>query len=85
MHPQFQVLTPRWFLRAYVYTGSIGEFRYRFQHNNGDTIHAAVYSRVCFELATDITERDFPWTDEGVDALRHWLQERYEAFVSSQG
>ena len=30
MHPQFAALTPRWFKRAFVYTGSIGEFRYRF-------------------------------------------------------
>ena len=30
MHPQFAELTPRWFKRAFVYTGSIGDFRYRF-------------------------------------------------------
>ncbi len=82
MHPQFQDFTPQWFKRAYVYTGSIGDFRYRFQHNNGDTIHAAVYSRVCFELATDVVERDFPWTDQGVKDLQQWIQERYEAFVA---
>ena len=28
MHPQFAELTPRWFKRAFVYTGSIGEFRF---------------------------------------------------------
>jgi len=85
MHPQFQDLTPRWFRRAYVYTGSIGDFRYRFQHNNGDTIKVSVYSRVCYELADDVTEREFPWTEEGVAELRQWLQERYEAFVNAQG
>ena len=31
MHPQFSELTPRWFKRAFVYTGSIGDFRYRFE------------------------------------------------------
>ena len=30
MHPQFSELNPRWFKRAFVYTGSIGDFRYRF-------------------------------------------------------
>ena len=30
MHPQFAELTPNWFNRAFIYTGSIGEFRYRF-------------------------------------------------------
>ena len=34
MHPDFAVLTPRWFKRAFVYTGSIGEFRYRFANDS---------------------------------------------------
>ncbi len=84
MHPQFQDFTPQWFKRAYVYTGSIGDFRYRFFHNTDDVIHAAVYSRVCFELADDVTERDFPWTEEGVRALQQWVQERYEAFAARE-
>ena len=33
MHPQFACLTPHWFYRAYVYTGSIGDFRYRFDRD----------------------------------------------------
>ena len=84
MHPQFQDLTPQWFKRAYVYTGSIGDFRYRFAHSDEETLHAAVYSRLCFELADDVVERDFPWTDEGVAALQQWLQERYEAFQAER-
>ena len=84
MYPQFQDLTPQWFKRAYVYTGSIGDFRYRFAHSDEETLHAAVYSRLCFELADDVVERDFPWTDEGVAALQQWLQERYEAFQAER-
>ena len=30
MHPQFEQLNERWFLRAFNYTGSIGDFRYRY-------------------------------------------------------
>ncbi len=84
MHPQFQMLNVRFFLRAYVYTGSIGDFRYRFAHEDKTTIHAAVYTKLCFEKAQDVTVRDFPWTEEGVGSLRQWLQERYEAF-SAEG
>ena len=80
MHPQFQPLTPQWFKRAYIYTGSIGDFRYRFAHDNEETLHVSVYSKVCFELADDVVSRDFPWTDEGVAALQQWVQERYEEF-----
>ena len=84
MHPQFQDFTPQWFKRAYVYTGSIGDFRYRFAHNDEETLHAAVYSRVCFELATDVVEQDFPWTDQGVADLQQWVQAQYEAFAKGQ-
>ena len=43
MHPQFAALTPRWFKRAFVYTGSIGEFRYRFATDkDAGLLHAAV-------------------------------------------
>ena len=54
MHPQFAELTPTWFKRAFVYTGSIGEFRYRFagDKDNG-VLHTAVYSNLCYELAQD--------------------------------
>ena len=70
MHPQFAELTPTWFNRAFVYTGSIGEFRYRFagDKDNG-VLHTAVYSNLCYELAQDKEERDFPWNEEGVEAL----------------
>ena len=49
MHPQFAEFTPRWFKRAFVYTGSIGEFRYRFKTDkDAGLLHAAVYSQLCF-------------------------------------
>ena len=62
MHPDFAVLTPRWFKRAFVYTGSIGEFRYRFANDSENhLIHAAVYTHFCYEVATDVEEKDFSW------------------------
>ena len=71
MHPQFTELTPRWFKRAFIYTGSIGEFRYRFNNDaKENVIHAAVYSQLCYELAADVAEQDFPWDDDGVEALK---------------
>ena len=49
MHPQFAELTPRWFKRAFVYTGSIGDFRYRFDMGKEKGIlHTAVYSVYCY-------------------------------------
>ena len=80
MHPNFEVLTPRWFKRAFVYTGSIGEFRYRFANDKEHSlIHAAVYTHFCYEMAKDVQEQDFPWDEEGVEQLKVWLQEKLEA------
>ncbi len=83
MHPDFAQLTPAWFLRAFVYTGSIGDFRYRFAHEDKATLHAAVYTVFCYEQAADRMEQDFPWTEEGVEQLKAWLQERYDHFTAA--
>ena len=81
MHPQFACLTPHWFYRAYVYTGSIGDFRYRFDRDaDANMLHTAVYSRLCYEVADDVQKRDFSWDDAGVEELKSWLQRQYEAF-----
>lgn len=85
MHPYFQELTPRWFKRAFVYTGSIGDFRYRFANDFSEkVIHAAVYSRYCYEVATDVTEQDFSWDEDGVHTLQLWLQAALERFQSDR-
>ena len=83
MQAFFENLTPRWFQRAHVYVGSIGpcfhDFRFRFvQDEKERRITASVYSDVCFELATDVETREFPWTEEGVEDLKQWLEEKYQ-------
>ena len=80
IHEQFQPLTVQWFKRAFVYTGSIGDFRYRYATDK-TVIHAATYSVYCYEAAQDKTEKDFPWTEDGVEELKTWMQSQYEAFL----
>lgn len=81
MHPDFAVLTPQWFKRAFVYTGSIGDFRYRFATDaSAGLLHAAVYTVYCYEVANDVVQQDFPWDEEGVKQMQSWLQEQYDAF-----
>ncbi len=83
MHPQFSPLTVQWFYRAYVYTGSIGEFRYRYARDkDAGLIHAAVYSHYCYEAAQDTVTQDFPWTEEGVAALQQWMQSQLDTFTA---
>lgn len=86
----FSCITPNWLHRAYVYTGSVGpfahDFRYRLEQDEANgQIHAAAYSKVCYEVADDVEKADFPWDDEGAAQLRQWLQSRYEAFTAGEG
>ena len=90
MLQRFSVITPRWLDRASYYTGSVGplgqDFRYRFQQDTeNQTIKASVYSRICYEKATDVQEEIFPWDEEGIVRMRQWLQENYEAFCRREG
>lgn len=86
MQECFARLTPNWLQRAFVYTGSIGrpfhDFRYRLAQDAAErVIHAAAYSKCCYELAEDRLEKDFPWDEAGVEDLKRWLDEQYEAFM----
>lgn len=84
MCPQFEVLTPHWFNRAFIYTGSIGDFRYRFAADKkAELLHAAVYTVLCYEKATDVTAQDFSWDEDGVAQLKEWLQAHYDAFLKA--
>ena len=83
MHPQFAQLTPQWFKRAFVYTGSIGDFRYRYATDkDNQQLHVAIYTVYCYEVAKDVQVRDFSWDESGVEELKQWLQSSYEAFLA---
>ena len=76
MDGAFDFLTLEFFTRASVYPGSLGTFRYRFQQSGrmGDgQLQAWVYENICFELAKDAETETFPWTEEGISALKDWL------------
>lgn len=88
MHKRFQVLTPHWLNRAHMYNGSIGpfgnDFRYQMKMDkDSGVVHAAAYSRWCKEKADDVVARDFPWDDDGIEALKQWLQAMYESFLEN--
>ena len=83
MERKFDFLNMQFFTRASVYPGSIGTFRYRFQRNGwlnkeDSTIQVWVYENVCFEQAQDVETETFPWTEEGVETLKNWLEEKLE-------
>lgn len=79
MDNAFEFLTLDFFTRASVFPGSLGTFRYRFQRTGwmGDgQLQAWVYENVCFEQAKDVETETFPWTEEGVAALKNWLADK---------
>lgn len=79
MEDPFAFLTPDFLKKSEIYPGSLGTFRYRFQRSGwvGDgTVRAWVYENICFEKAQHIETETFPWTEEGMAALRAWLNEK---------
>ena len=82
MECDFSFLNPNFFTKAEVFPGSLGAFRYRFRREGWvgkGSIQAWVYENTCFELARDIETETFDWTEEGVAALRAWLEQRFAA------
>ena len=76
MESSFSFLNSGFFTKAEVYPGSLGTFRYRFKREGwigSGRIQAWVYENTCFELAEHIETETFDWTEEGVEALRTWL------------
>ena len=81
MEQHFEFLDMNFFTRASVFRGSIGTFRYRFQRtgwlNKPDsTIQVWVYENTSFELAQEIETETFPWTEEGVERIKAWLEQK---------
>ena len=65
MERQFEFLTVQFFTKASVYPGK-----------PDSTIQVWVYENVSFELAQDVETKTFPWTEEGVEQIKDWLNEK---------
>lgn len=83
MANHFDFLNMQFFTRASVFPGSLGTFRYRFQRTGwldkpDSTIQVWVYENVSFEQAKEIETEVFPWTEEGIEVLKAWLEQKLE-------
>ena len=79
MSGHFDFLNMSFFTKASVYPGSLGTFRYRFQRTGwmeDGSIQVWVYDITCFLLAQDVETETFPWTGEGVEQVRAWLEQK---------
>jgi len=81
MENHFDFLNVNFFTKASVFPGSLGTFRYRFQRTGWlnkaeSTIQAWVYENTSFELAQQVEAETFPWTEDGVEALKAWLEQK---------
>jgi len=94
MDRHFAEMDVKWFERAHFYSGSIEnrerglDFRFRYEQtkdNDVKALKASTYSKWCYEKADDVEERLFPWTEEGVEALKAWFQSQYEAYLAAHG
>lgn len=61
-----------------VYTGSIGEFRYRFHMEyDSDEVEVSAYTKWCYEKADDVETVRFTIKDGDLTELKEWLNEQY--------
>lgn len=83
MENHFDFLNVSFFTRASVFPGSLGTFRYRFQRTGWpgkpeSTIQVWVYENTSFELAQNVETATFDWTEDGVEQLKKWLEQKLE-------
>ncbi|MBQ9066417.1 MAG: hypothetical protein IJ133_02685 [Clostridia bacterium] len=71
------------------YSGSFGRFRYKVYPLKKDDIEtvivAATYLDRCYELekeAGNVTEKEFAYSNDGIDEAEAWLVAQYEAFAA---
>ena len=76
MESKFDFLNLQFFTKAAVYPGSIGTFRQSNIHRQTAELQVWVYENISFELAQDVETETFPWTEEGVTAIKVWLDEK---------
>ena len=61
-----------------VYTGSIGDFRYRFHMEfDSDEVEVATYTKWCYEKAADVESATFTIENGDLSALKDWLNTQY--------
>ncbi len=66
--------TLEWFRFGNIYTGSVGDFRYRLcPDKSAGNLTASVYTRFSYHIATDVEEREFPLTEQGITSAREWV------------
>ena len=81
MEQHFDFLDMNFFTRASVFPGSLGTFRYRFKRTGWlnkpeSEIQAWVYENTSFELAQEIETITVPWSEEGIETLKAWLEQK---------
>jgi hypothetical protein len=81
MEQHFEFLDMNFFTRASVFPGSLGTFRYRFKRTGWlnkpeSEIQVWVYENTSFELAQQIETESFGWTEDGIAALKVWLEQK---------
>ena len=58
-----------------VFTGSLGEFRFRISPEDG-VLKAYAYRTYCFEKAQDVRSEAFSLDEDGLDQLTQWLEQQ---------
>ena len=69
-----QAQTLEWFQFGNIYTGSIGDFRYRIAPEvKENKLLTSVYTVYSYHHAKDIVETEFPLDEGGLLKARQWI------------
>ena len=63
-----------------VFTGSVGEFRFRISPEDG-ALKAYAYRTYCFEKAQDVRSEAFSLDEYGLEQLAKWLEQQCDALI----
>ena len=76
------VMPLEWYKFGNIYTGSIGDYRYRFEPSKDkEKVKASRYTVYAYSEADDIEETDFELSESGLEEARDWLFEKYQEYV----
>lgn len=68
-----------------VYTGSVGDFRYRFHMEfDSNELDVATYTKWCYEKADDVQEAHFTIENGDLTELKEWMNARYYAYFPEE-
>ena len=81
MKKEIEALTMHELRVTPIYTGSIGDFRYRFHMEfDSNEVEVATYTKWCYEKATDVETATFTIENGDLSEMKAWMDAQYHKY-----